>query len=77
MAIDLPLVWAAIVGLAVAMYVILDGFDLVDRIHHDEHTQGRLRRSQRHRFTKSATHFTPQPRRRNRCPEVGVTSFIV
>src|SRR4029453_15456603 len=28
MQIDLPLVWAAIVGLAVAMYVILDGFDL-------------------------------------------------
>jgi cytochrome bd ubiquinol oxidase subunit II len=28
MAIDLPLIWAAIVGLAVAMYVILDGFDL-------------------------------------------------
>ena len=28
MAIDLPLIWAAIVGLAVAMYVVLDGFDL-------------------------------------------------
>jgi len=28
MAIDLPLIWAGIVGLAVAMYVILDGFDL-------------------------------------------------
>jgi len=28
MPIDLPLIWAAIVGLAVAMYVILDGFDL-------------------------------------------------
>src|SRR5215467_15085471 len=28
MQIDLPLIWAAIVGLAVAMYVILDGFDL-------------------------------------------------
>jgi cytochrome bd ubiquinol oxidase subunit II len=28
MQIDLPLVWAAIVGLAVVMYVILDGFDL-------------------------------------------------
>src|SRR4029453_11894882 len=28
MAIDLPLIWAAIVGFAVAMYVILDGFDL-------------------------------------------------
>jgi len=25
---DLPLIWAAIIGLAVAMYVILDGFDL-------------------------------------------------
>jgi cytochrome d ubiquinol oxidase subunit II len=25
---DLPLTWAAIIGLAVAMYVILDGFDL-------------------------------------------------
>ena len=24
----LPLIWAAIIGLAVAMYVILDGFDL-------------------------------------------------
>src|SRR5215475_6344197 len=28
MHIDLPVIWAAIVGLAVAMYVILDGFDL-------------------------------------------------
>jgi cytochrome d ubiquinol oxidase subunit II len=25
---DLPLIWAAIIGIAVAMYVILDGFDL-------------------------------------------------
>src|SRR5262245_42840554 len=25
---DLPLIWAAIIGLAVALYVILDGFDL-------------------------------------------------
>src|SRR5713226_5262981 len=25
---DLPLIWAAIIGLAVAMYVVLDGFDL-------------------------------------------------
>src|ERR1700742_839880 len=25
---DLPLIWAGIIGLAVAMYVILDGFDL-------------------------------------------------
>ena len=24
----LPLVWAAIIGVAVAMYVVLDGFDL-------------------------------------------------
>ena len=24
----LPVIWAAIIGLAVAMYVILDGFDL-------------------------------------------------
>ena len=24
----LPLIWAAIIGIAVAMYVILDGFDL-------------------------------------------------
>src|SRR5438270_11298310 len=28
MTIDLSLIWAGIVGLAVAMYVILDGFDL-------------------------------------------------
>src|SRR5919205_3108255 len=28
MGIDLPLIWAGIIGLAVAMYVILDGFDL-------------------------------------------------
>src|SRR3954452_25286066 len=28
MQVDLPLIWAAIIGLAVAMYVILDGFDL-------------------------------------------------
>jgi cytochrome d ubiquinol oxidase subunit II len=28
MAFDLPLIWAAVLGLAVAMYVILDGFDL-------------------------------------------------
>ncbi len=28
MALDLPLIWAAVIGLAVAMYVILDGFDL-------------------------------------------------
>jgi cytochrome bd ubiquinol oxidase subunit II len=28
MDIDLPLIWAAIIGLAVAMYVIMDGFDL-------------------------------------------------
>jgi cytochrome bd ubiquinol oxidase subunit II len=28
MELDLPLIWAAILGLAVAMYVILDGFDL-------------------------------------------------
>ena len=28
MAIDLPLIWAAVLGLAVVMYVILDGFDL-------------------------------------------------
>jgi cytochrome d ubiquinol oxidase subunit II len=28
MQLDLPLIWAAIIGLAVAMYVILDGFDL-------------------------------------------------
>src|SRR5215468_4825557 len=28
MQIDLPVIWAAIVGLAVVMYVILDGFDL-------------------------------------------------
>ena len=27
----LPVIWAAIIGLAVAMYVILDGFDLGDR----------------------------------------------
>ena len=26
--IDLPLIWAGIIGIAVAMYVILDGFDL-------------------------------------------------
>ncbi len=25
---DLPLIWAGIIGVAVAMYVILDGFDL-------------------------------------------------
>src|SRR5882672_5435043 len=25
---DLPLIWAGVIGLAVAMYVILDGFDL-------------------------------------------------
>src|SRR5712691_3019432 len=25
---DLPLIWAAIIGIAVAMYVVLDGFDL-------------------------------------------------
>src|SRR5438105_8243234 len=25
---DLPLIWAAIIGFAVAMYVVLDGFDL-------------------------------------------------
>src|SRR5581483_8953628 len=25
---DLPLIWAALIGIAVAMYVILDGFDL-------------------------------------------------
>jgi len=28
MALDLPLIWAGIIGIAVAMYVILDGFDL-------------------------------------------------
>jgi cytochrome d ubiquinol oxidase subunit II len=28
MEIDLPLIWAALIGVAVAMYVILDGFDL-------------------------------------------------
>jgi cytochrome d ubiquinol oxidase subunit II len=28
MEIDLPLIWAGVIGLAVAMYVILDGFDL-------------------------------------------------
>src|ERR671923_2023848 len=28
MDLDLPLIWAAIIGVAVAMYVILDGFDL-------------------------------------------------
>jgi cytochrome d ubiquinol oxidase subunit II len=28
MAFDLPLIWAAVLGLAVAMYVVLDGFDL-------------------------------------------------
>jgi cytochrome d ubiquinol oxidase subunit II len=28
MELDLPLIWAAIIGVAVAMYVILDGFDL-------------------------------------------------
>jgi len=28
MALDLPLIWAALIGTAVAMYVILDGFDL-------------------------------------------------
>ena len=28
MAWDLPLIWAGIIGIAVAMYVILDGFDL-------------------------------------------------
>ncbi len=25
---DLPLIWAGIIGIAVALYVILDGFDL-------------------------------------------------
>src|SRR5712691_2920183 len=25
---DLPLIWAGVIGMAVAMYVILDGFDL-------------------------------------------------
>src|ERR671910_1196752 len=25
---DLPLIWAGVIGIAVAMYVILDGFDL-------------------------------------------------
>jgi cytochrome d ubiquinol oxidase subunit II len=28
MSVDLPLIWAAVIGIAVAMYVILDGFDL-------------------------------------------------
>ena len=28
MEVYLPLIWAAIIGIAVAMYVILDGFDL-------------------------------------------------
>ena len=28
MELDLPLIWAGVIGLAVAMYVILDGFDL-------------------------------------------------
>jgi cytochrome d ubiquinol oxidase subunit II len=28
MDLDLPLIWAGIIGIAVAMYVILDGFDL-------------------------------------------------
>jgi cytochrome d ubiquinol oxidase subunit II len=28
MQLDLPLIWAGVIGLAVAMYVILDGFDL-------------------------------------------------
>jgi cytochrome d ubiquinol oxidase subunit II len=28
MDIDLPLIWAALIGVAVAMYVVLDGFDL-------------------------------------------------
>jgi cytochrome d ubiquinol oxidase subunit II len=28
MELDLPLIWAALIGVAVAMYVILDGFDL-------------------------------------------------
>src|SRR5260370_34063834 len=28
MTLDLPLIWAGVIGLAVAMYVILDGFDL-------------------------------------------------
>jgi hypothetical protein len=27
---------------------VFGGFDLVDRIHHDEHAQGRLKRSRRH-----------------------------
>ena len=28
MMLDVPLIWAGIIGIAVAMYVILDGFDL-------------------------------------------------
>src|SRR5258705_4476625 len=28
MTLDLPLTWAGVIGIAVAMYVILDGFDL-------------------------------------------------
>ena len=28
MQVDLPLIWAGLIGTAVAMYVILDGFDL-------------------------------------------------
>ena len=31
MSLDLPLIWAVIIALAVFLYVLLDGFDLGDR----------------------------------------------